>query len=128
MVCNCGDCEFLGDCQFPVVDYFGYEKPKFVGFSNFPHGPVMDNPARHCEHMTAKGKINVYEHSDRPSCCVHFMQKTWIRPATCGECNRHKHFLDNGKFLCSGFPFIQEHCDGDTACANGKKYLPRSNI
>ena len=78
----CADCEYLGDCAFPVVDYFSFETPRFVGFSDRTHGEIVEFPSRHCNHEKYLNKTLVYEDLKQGGeACAFFKQGEWVRPA-----------------------------------------------
>ena len=116
---KCGNCEYLGDCAFPVVRYYvgGELKSKFVGYSDRPNGGVVEQPSRHCNHVNMK-KTLVYEKSEA---CRDFKPKEWVRPNYCGQCDRRIN-RQIGEFHCDGYPFYAIRSNNDVACINGKTY------
>ena len=117
----CAECEYLGDCVFPIVDYFSFDTPRFVGFSDRPNGQIVEFPARNCNHEKYDHKTLVYEDLKQGGeACAYFKKREWARPAKCIECERRTVIYPSGQFLCSGYPFCETHNNSDAACINGR--------
>lgn len=126
-ILTCEQCEYFGNCEFPVVRYYvdGKLEAKFEGYSDRINGNVVEHPARKCDEESNRGKVIVY---DNITACNKFKQRTWQRPATCRECDLKCTRYTDGSFSCSGSPFTQTHTNKDNACINGKKFLQRKQL
>lgn len=63
-------------------------------------------------------RIRIY---DSTPACGQFRPRTWCRPESCHTCSLCHGRMDDGSFLCSGWPFYKK--EGDTPCQNGQAKL-----
>ncbi len=60
-------------------------------------------------------RLRIY---DNTPACGAFKERTWTRPESCINCSLCHGRMDDGSFLCEGWPFYKK--EGAEPCQNGK--------
>ena len=119
---TCGECEFFGN--YAVMQ----QSPEWA-YKTLPGGqrayyhPVIGFDEKQGAHCTYDKdvwhkRIRIY---DSTPACGQFRPRTWCRPESCPTCSLCHGRMDDGSFLCSGWPFYKK--EGDTPCQNGQAKL-----
>lgn len=116
----CGECEFFGNFvemilspEWACIEEPGGKKRYYRPFVGFD-----ETRGAHCD-CKDRRPANVRIYPDTPA-CRHFKPRGWTRPENCFNCFLCHGRMDDGSFLCSGWPFYKK--EGDKPCQNGRAY------
>lgn len=135
---NGDDFKLTGQQQLDILELVAAERRKItsgieiktmeswygsgLNFEDYYH-PVIGFDEKQGAHCTYDKdvwhkRIRIY---DSTPACGQFRPRTWCRPESCHTCSLCHGRMDDGSFLCSGWPFYKK--EGDTPCQNGQAKL-----